>query len=80
VVTVEDNGRVGGFGDAVSRLLRDHDVDTPVRTFGLPQEFLEHGERSELLEDYGLVPQQLARAITEAVASRTPEFAPEQHA
>jgi 1-deoxy-D-xylulose-5-phosphate synthase len=80
VVTVEDNGRVGGFGDAVSRLLRDHDVDTPVRTFGLPQEFLEHGERGELLEDYGLAPQQLARAITEAVARRTPDFAHEQHA
>src|SRR6185437_14674032 len=25
VVTVEDNGIVGGFGDAVARLLRDHD-------------------------------------------------------
>ena len=80
VVTIEDNGRVGGFGDAVSRLLRDHDVDTPVRTFGLPQEFLEHGERGELLEDYGLTPQQLARAITEAVASRTSDLAHEQHA
>ena len=50
VVTVEDNGRVGGFGDAVARLLRDEDVDTPVRTFGLPQEFLEHGERNDLLD------------------------------
>ena len=45
VVAVEDNGRVGGFGDAVARLLRDHDVDVPVKTFGLPQEFLAHGTR-----------------------------------
>jgi 1-deoxy-D-xylulose-5-phosphate synthase len=80
VVTVEDNGRVGGFGDAVCRLLRDHDVDTPARTFGLPQEFLEHGERSQILEDAGLAPQHLARAITEAVAQRTLDFAHEQHA
>jgi 1-deoxy-D-xylulose-5-phosphate synthase len=80
VVTVEDNGRVGGFGDAVCRLLRDHDVDTPARTFGLPQEFLEHGERSQILEDTGLAPQHLARAITEAVAQRTLDFAHEQHA
>ena len=80
VVTVEDNGRVGGFGDAVARLLRDHDIDTPVRTFGLPQEFLEHGERNALLEDCGLTPQQLARVITEQVASRTPELAQEQQA
>jgi 1-deoxy-D-xylulose-5-phosphate synthase len=80
VVTVEDNGRAGGFGDAVCRLLRDHDVDTPARTFGLPQEFLEHGERSQILEDMGLDPQNLARAITEAVAQRTLDFAHEQHA
>ncbi|HEY2690302.1 MAG TPA: 1-deoxy-D-xylulose-5-phosphate synthase [Streptosporangiaceae bacterium] len=75
VVTVEDNGRVGGFGDALCRLLRDHEVDTPARTFGLPQRFLEQGERGQLLDDFGLAPQHLARAITEAVARRTPELA-----
>jgi 1-deoxy-D-xylulose-5-phosphate synthase len=80
VVTVEDNGRVGGFGDAVARLLRDEDVDTPVRTFGLPQQFLEHGERSDLLEDAGLAPQHIARMITELVARRTPDLAPQQQA
>jgi 1-deoxy-D-xylulose-5-phosphate synthase len=75
VVTVEDNGRAGGFGDALCRLLRDHEVDTPARTFGLPQRFLEQGERGQLLDDFGLAPQHLARAITEAVARRTPELA-----
>ncbi len=74
VVTVEDNGRAGGFGDAVGRLLRDAGVDTPVRTFGLPQEFLEHGKREEILADAGLVPQHLARGITEAVARLMPEL------
>ncbi|MGO8887137.1 MAG: 1-deoxy-D-xylulose-5-phosphate synthase [Streptosporangiaceae bacterium] len=78
VVTVEDNGVAGGFGDAVCRLLREQDVETPVRTFGLAQEFLEHGERAELLEDQGLSPQHLARAITEAVARRTPDLAHER--
>ncbi len=72
VAVVEDNGRSGGFGDAVSRLLRDHDVDTPVKTFGLPQEFLAHGAREEILEAAGLSPQHLARQLTEAVARRTP--------
>jgi 1-deoxy-D-xylulose-5-phosphate synthase len=72
VAVVEDNGRSGGFGDAVSRLLRDHDVDTPVKTYGLPQEFLTHGTREEILEANGLTPQHLARKLTEAVARRTP--------
>jgi 1-deoxy-D-xylulose-5-phosphate synthase len=71
VATVEDNGRVGGFGDAVARLLRDHDVDVPVKTLGLPQEFLSHGSRDEVLEEAGLTSQQLALRITEAVARRT---------
>jgi 1-deoxy-D-xylulose-5-phosphate synthase len=72
VVVVEDNGRVGGFGDAVARLLRDRDVDVPVKTFGLPQEFLCHGTRDEVLEEAGLTAQQLALRITEAVARRSP--------
>jgi 1-deoxy-D-xylulose-5-phosphate synthase len=76
VAVVEDNGRAGGFGDAVARLLRDHDVDVPVKTFGLAQEFLTHGTRDEILETAGLTPQHLARQITEAVARRTPEATP----
>src|SRR5690349_8905807 len=75
VVTVEDNGLVGGFGDAVCRLLRDAGVSTPVQTYGLPQEFLTHAKREEILEQAGLVPQHLARRITEAVARLTPELA-----
>jgi 1-deoxy-D-xylulose-5-phosphate synthase len=77
VVTVEDNGRVGGFGDAVARLLRDNDVDTPVRCFGLEQNFLEHGERGQVLDAQGLTPQHLARQITEIVAQRAPDLADE---
>jgi 1-deoxy-D-xylulose-5-phosphate synthase len=78
VVTVEDSGERGGAGDAVARLLREHDVATPVRTFGIAQQFLHHGERAELLDELGLTPQQLARVITETVARRTPELEPER--
>jgi 1-deoxy-D-xylulose-5-phosphate synthase len=66
VVTVEDNGLVGGFGDAVCRQLRDNDVDAVVRTFGLPQEFLGHGSRDEILAQAGLTSVSLAEAITAA--------------
>ena len=80
VVTVEDNGLAGGFGDAVCRLLREAGVSTPVQTYGLPQEFLPHAKREEILEDTGLVPQHLARRITEAVARLTPELAQQPQA
>src|SRR5262249_1760140 len=77
VVTVEDNGRVGGFGDAVARYLRDADIATPVRAFGLPQRCLEHGERGEVLALAGLTSQELALAITESVARLTGDLVPE---
>jgi 1-deoxy-D-xylulose-5-phosphate synthase len=68
VAVVEDNSRVGGVGDAVARLLRDGQVDVPVRTFGIPQTFLDHAKRADILHDIGLTPQGLARDITAAIA------------
>ena len=76
VVTVEDNGLAGGFGDAVARLLREEGVAVPVKTFGIPQRFLAHGTRDEVLDEIGLAPQHLARQITEAVARLDQEQEP----
>ncbi|TDC94211.1 1-deoxy-D-xylulose-5-phosphate synthase [Actinomadura sp. 7K507] len=76
VAVAEDNGRTGAVGDAVARLLRDAEVDAPVRTFGIPQEFLDHAARAEILTDIGLTPQALARDITEYIARIT---SPETH-
>ena len=70
VAVVEDNGEVGGVGDAVARLLREGDVDVPVRTFGIPQRFLGHAKRAEIMAEIGLTPQALARDITEVVTRR----------
>jgi 1-deoxy-D-xylulose-5-phosphate synthase len=72
VVTVEDNGLAGGFGDAVCRLLRAGDVSTPVRVFGLPQQFLAHGSREEILSDAGLTATDLAEAITRPIRGPAP--------
>ncbi|WP_425465057.1 1-deoxy-D-xylulose-5-phosphate synthase [Nonomuraea longispora] len=79
VAVVEDNGRVGAVGDAVARLLRDADVDVPVRTFGIPQEFLDHAKRAAILSRIGLTGQDLARQITEAVARRAQAEEPARH-
>jgi 1-deoxy-D-xylulose-5-phosphate synthase len=68
VVTVEDNGIAGGFGDAVARTLRQSGVHTPVMTFGLSQEFLTHGTRAGILEQAGLTGQHIARSVTEAIS------------
>jgi 1-deoxy-D-xylulose-5-phosphate synthase len=65
VVTVEDGGRAGGVGSALTRALQDRQCDVPVRTVGLPQAFLEHGSRGQVLADTGLTEQDVARRIAE---------------
>ncbi|WP_018383143.1 transketolase C-terminal domain-containing protein, partial [Wenjunlia vitaminophila] len=68
VVTVEDNVRTGGVGAAVAQVLRDAGVDVPVRDFGLPERFLDHGSRSEILAEVGLTAPDIARQVTGLVA------------
>jgi 1-deoxy-D-xylulose-5-phosphate synthase len=67
VITIEDNGVVGGYGARVAQELRSAGVDTTVREFGIPQEFMPHGSRAELLEEIGLTPQNIARYAVEAI-------------
>lgn len=69
VVTVEDNGVRGGVGSAVSAALRAADIDVPCRDSGLPQQFLDHASRGEVLQQAGLTEQNLARHITGWVAA-----------
>ncbi|KOV23534.1 1-deoxy-D-xylulose-5-phosphate synthase [Streptomyces sp. XY431] len=68
VVTVEDNGRVGGVGTAIAQALRDADVDLPLRDFGIPQEFLDHASRPEILAEIGLTAPDIARQVTALVS------------
>jgi 1-deoxy-D-xylulose-5-phosphate synthase len=55
VVTVEESALMAGFGSAVLEAAADSGIDTShVRRLGIPDEFVEHGERGELLADLGL--------------------------
>ncbi len=69
VVTVEDGGGHGGFGSAVAAAMRAAELDTPLRTCALPQEFLEHGSRADVLAAVGLTAQDVARRVTEWAAA-----------
>ena len=68
VVTVEDSGRHGGFGSALAAVLRDADCDVPLRDLAVPQRFLAHGTREEVLAGIGLTAQDVARRVTEWAA------------
>ncbi|MEW1580774.1 1-deoxy-D-xylulose-5-phosphate synthase [Streptomyces microflavus] len=70
VATVEDNGLAGGPGAAVARALAEAGARTPARTFGMPQQFLDHGRREDILAESGLTGRNIARVVVEALSGR----------
>jgi len=72
VVVVEDNGQSGGIGSAVRQSLDDAGVVTRVRSFAVPQQFLHHASRAQVLEEIGLTAQEISRQVVEAVARLEP--------
>lgn len=66
VLTVEEGALMGGFGSAVLEACCDANVNaTHVRRLGIPDRFIEHGERAELLADLGLDAAGIARSARE---------------
>src|SRR6478672_2154150 len=55
VITVEESSLMGGFGSAVLEAAADAGLNTShIRRLGIPDKYIEHGERGELLADLGL--------------------------
>lgn len=55
VITVEEGTLCGGFGSAVLEAANDAGLRTDhIKRLGIPDRFIEHGERAELLSDIGL--------------------------
>jgi len=55
VVTMEEASLMGGFGSAVLEAAADAGVDASrVRRLGIPDRYVEHGERDELLADLSM--------------------------
>ena len=63
VVVIEDGLVTNGVGQALSFALREASVSTPLRTFGVPQEFLEHASRGQVLDAIGLTPDVIATKL-----------------
>jgi 1-deoxy-D-xylulose-5-phosphate synthase len=55
VITVEEGTLEGGFGSALLEAAHAAGLDTrPIRRLGIPDQFIEHAERHELLAQLGL--------------------------
>ena len=72
LVTLEENVIAGGAGSAVAECLLEHHVRTPLLQLGLPDHFMPHGSREQLLHEARLD----AEGILAAVRARLALIAP----
>ncbi|GGH35405.1 1-deoxy-D-xylulose-5-phosphate synthase [Microbacterium album] len=79
VITLEDGIRVGGIGTRVRQVLREAGIDTAVDELGLPDRFLDHASREQILEDAGLTPAKIAQdVVSQVLGTRVPVARPEE--
>lgn len=76
VMTLEDGVVTGGVGSRVQQRLCDAGVTTPVLVRGVPDEFLPHASREQLIEQVGLDAQSLtADVVAEVLRWRASTYA-----
>ena len=79
LVSIEDGVVVGGIGTRIRQDLRAAGVDATVTELGLPDEFIDHATREQILEDAGLTSRQIAQDIVaQVLGSRIPHARPER--
>ena len=77
VVTLEDGVKVGGIGTRIRQELRAQQIDTALNELGLPDEFIEHASRSEILERVGLTAQLITQDIVaQVLGTKVPHARP----
>jgi len=67
VVTIEDGVKVGGIGTRIRQDMRTAQIDTALNEIGLPDEFLEHASRDQILERVGMTAKQIAHDVVAQV-------------
>lgn len=64
VLTLEENVLKGGFGSAILEFMADKNLKgIEVKNLGVPDEFIEQGARNILLQQCGLNPEGIEKAI-----------------
>ncbi|UJP11083.1 1-deoxy-D-xylulose-5-phosphate synthase [Microbacterium sp. KUDC0406] len=70
VITMEDGIRVGGIGTRVRQVLREAGIDTAVDELGVPDAYIDHASREQILEDAGLTAPRIAHDVVAQVLGR----------
>lgn len=70
LATLEENTIAGGAGSAVSEFLAEQNMQVNCIHFGLPDAFVEHGSREQLLDECGLSVNAILEQLKSAINSR----------
>jgi len=62
-ITLEESNITGGFGDGVSSWLLENNFKGKLKRIGLPDSFVQHGSRAEILKSVGLDNETLFESI-----------------
>ncbi|ODS22844.1 1-deoxy-D-xylulose-5-phosphate synthase [Candidatus Endobugula sertula] len=63
IVTIEENAIAGGAGSAVNEYLSTQGISIPIIHLGLPDRFIDHGKREQILQSIGLDQESIREAI-----------------
>ena len=74
VVTIEEGVVIGGFGDGVSSWLLENGFQGRIKRLGLPDSFVQHGKREELLSEVCLDENSIIKTIQSLVNTSTDIF------
>ena len=72
-VTIEDNAVQGGAGSAVAEFFAAEGLVRPLLQLGLPDEFLDHASREDLLAQSGIDADGIRRAVRQRFAALLPQ-------
>lgn len=75
VITVEENAVVNGVGAQIAALLANAYKAIPVIQLGLPDQFIEHGKREELLAQCGLTTEGIVASARQIQSFLLPSLA-----
>lgn len=75
IITVEDGCIQGGVGSAVLEFMSDNNYSAQIKRLGIPDEYVEHGEQSELWAECGYDANSIKRAVSEYASLRISELA-----
>ena len=70
IITIEDNVLAGGFGSAISEFICDNNYQANLLRLGIGDSFVEHATQTQLHEELGLEPKQIAASILKFLNKR----------